>query len=93
MAAARVRFAHFQAKDRLHEVGDPLDDPLALKDATAREATGAGARVVSSARGRAKQMNMGAKASSPSSDVLLFLHADTLLPEDWATRLCREVEK
>lgn len=36
------------------------------------------ARVVTSARGRARQMNAG--AAEAQGDVLLFLHADTLLP-------------
>ncbi len=35
-------------------------------------------RVIHSAKGRATQMNMGAKIAQ--GDVLLFLHADTLLP-------------
>ncbi len=39
-------------------------------------------QVVSSERGRAQQMNHGASLSS--ADVLLFLHADTLLPDDAA---------
>jgi rSAM/selenodomain-associated transferase 2 len=39
----------------------------------------AGVRVVESARGRARQMNGGAAAAS--GDALLFLHADTRLPE------------
>lgn len=34
--------------------------------------------VISSARGRARQMNRGAKEAN--GDVILFLHADTLLP-------------
>lgn len=38
------------------------------------------ARVLSSPQGRSTQMNLGAKAAS--GDVLLFLHADTRLPED-----------
>jgi rSAM/selenodomain-associated transferase 2 len=37
-------------------------------------------RVVQSARGRALQMNAGARAAS--GDALLFLHADTQLPAD-----------
>jgi rSAM/selenodomain-associated transferase 2 len=37
-------------------------------------------QVMSSPRGRAAQMNVGAAAAS--GDVLLFLHADTLLPDD-----------
>ena len=40
------------------------------------------ARVVVSARGRAAQMNSGAAATT--SDVVLFLHADSRLPRDAA---------
>ena len=36
--------------------------------------------VIHSARGRATQMNCGAKAAQ--GDILLFLHADTLLPDN-----------
>ncbi|PKO31554.1 MAG: glycosyl transferase [Betaproteobacteria bacterium HGW-Betaproteobacteria-9] len=39
----------------------------------------AGFRVLPSPKGRARQMNLGAARST--GDVLLFLHADTLLPE------------
>jgi rSAM/selenodomain-associated transferase 2 len=38
------------------------------------------AHLITAPRGRARQMNEGAKASR--GDVLLFLHADTQLPED-----------
>lgn len=48
------------------------------EDGTVAIAEQVGARVVSSARGRARQLNAGAAASR--GDVLLFLHADTLLP-------------
>ncbi|MCH7595823.1 MAG: TIGR04283 family arsenosugar biosynthesis glycosyltransferase [Planctomycetes bacterium] len=47
-------------------------------DETCAKAEGMGARVVHSDRGRALQMNAGAAVAS--GDVLLFLHADTLLP-------------
>ena len=49
-------------------------------DATAAIATPLADRVVASSRGRAVQMNAGAQAAS--GDTLLFLHADTRLPED-----------
>ena len=39
----------------------------------------AGFRVLASQKGRARQMNLG--AAQATGDVLLFLHADTLLPE------------
>lgn len=37
-------------------------------------------KVINSQRGRAVQMNMGAKACN--GDILLFLHADTILPDN-----------
>lgn len=43
------------------------------------------ARVVKSRPGRGTQMNAG--ASEASGDVLLFLHADTLLPENWEEKV------
>lgn len=49
-------------------------------DGTVRLAEGWCDRMVSSTRGRSPQMNAGAGAAS--GDALLFLHADTRLPED-----------
>lgn len=49
------------------------------KDATPKIAEEFDATVVVSEPGRAKQMNMGAKQAK--GDVLLFLHADTILPK------------
>lgn len=51
------------------------------KDATRALAGKFGARVVTAAPGRARQMNRGAMAAR--GEVLLFLHADTLLPENF----------
>ncbi len=48
------------------------------RDATREVAAAAGARVLESAPGRAVQMDAGAAAAH--GDILLFLHADTLLP-------------
>jgi rSAM/selenodomain-associated transferase 2 len=47
-------------------------------DGTAEIAAGFCDRVVSASRGRASQMNAGARAAT--GDMLLFLHADTRLP-------------
>jgi len=44
-----------------------------------------GARLLASERGRARQMNAGARAAA--GDVLLFLHADTWLPEGAAAAI------
>jgi uncharacterized protein len=49
-------------------------------DRTATLAAESGALVVATGRGRARQLNAGAR--SASGDVLLFLHADTTLPVD-----------
>lgn len=51
-------------------------------DDTVAVAVAAGARVIVLEPNRARQMNIGAGAAV--GDVLLFLHADTLLPEDYA---------
>jgi len=48
------------------------------EDGSQQAALRAGAQVICGQRGRARQMNAGASAAK--GDVLLFLHADTLLP-------------
>ncbi len=48
------------------------------EDDSRQTALRAGARVIQSERGRARQMNAGAAAAQ--GDILLFLHADTMLP-------------
>jgi rSAM/selenodomain-associated transferase 2 len=50
-------------------------------DATLSIAQKAGCKTISSPRGRARQMNSGAAAAM--GGVLLFLHADTLLPDNF----------
>jgi rSAM/selenodomain-associated transferase 2 len=50
-------------------------------DGTRERAEAAGARVVTSTRGRARQLGVGVRASC--GDVLLFLHADTRLPRGY----------
>jgi rSAM/selenodomain-associated transferase 2 len=56
-------------------------------DGTPERAAALADRVLSAPRGRALQMNAGARVAA--GDVLLFLHADTRLPGD-AARLVRE---
>lgn len=55
------------------------------KDASRDIAGVAGARVVTAPAGRAVQQNFGVKAAN--GKVLLFLHADTLLPKGFVTRI------
>lgn len=50
-------------------------------DGTAERARNAGAEVLNSRLGRARQMNAG--AARATGNVLLFLHADTRLPADY----------
>lgn len=54
-------------------------------DATAARARAAGARVLRAPPGRARQMQAGANAAN--ADAILFLHADTRLPADYAAAL------
>jgi rSAM/selenodomain-associated transferase 2 len=51
------------------------------KDGTVRLAKAFGVKILTEATGRAGQLNSGVMAAS--GDVLLFLHADTRLPEDF----------
>ncbi len=54
-------------------------------DRTVGLAERAGARVVAAPPGRARQQNAGAALAQ--ADILLFLHADTRLPPDYAARV------
>ncbi len=70
-------------------------DEIVISDGGSTDATTAvaeqfGARVVTGAHGRGPQMNLGARAAR--SPVLLFLHADTRLPEGGLERVKREVQ-
>ncbi len=58
------------------------------RDRTAELARAAGARVVPSAAGRARQLEAGWRATG--AEVVLFLHADSRLPRGWAPAV-REV--
>ena len=51
------------------------------QDASVALAKEAGARVISASKGRASQLNAGAR--SAKGQVFLFLHADTILPKDF----------
>jgi rSAM/selenodomain-associated transferase 2 len=72
---------------------DCLGAEIIVVDGGSRDETAAvvarqpGARLVMSERGRARQMNAGARQAI--GDVLLFLHADTWLPADAGAALDR----
>jgi rSAM/selenodomain-associated transferase 2 len=51
------------------------------RDDTRERAAAAGARVVASEPGRARQLAVGARLAK--GDTILFLHADTRLPDHW----------
>jgi rSAM/selenodomain-associated transferase 2 len=51
------------------------------RDGTAELARGLGVRVLDAPKGRARQLSAGVRAAAGS--VLLFLHADSILPEGW----------
>lgn len=60
-------------------------------DRTREAAAGAGAVVLTTAPGRARQMNAG--AARAQGDVLLFLHADTHLPAGWRGRVIEALRR
>ncbi len=54
-------------------------------DDTVKKAKNAGARIETSSKGRGVQQNIGAKTAQ--GRVLLFLHADTILPDNFAAHV------
>jgi rSAM/selenodomain-associated transferase 2 len=75
IGAALIALAPFRAREAEVIVADG-----GSRDRTAALAQPLADSVIASARGRAVQMNAGAAVAR--GDVLLFLHADTRLPED-----------
>jgi rSAM/selenodomain-associated transferase 2 len=82
---------------RLRELAARRVDDVVVADGGSRDGTveiaraHPGVRVVDAPRGRGRQLNAGARAAI--GDVLLFLHADTELPEDvrsWVERTLAE---
>jgi rSAM/selenodomain-associated transferase 2 len=67
--------------DRIETQSEPFEVLVVdgqSTDDTVQRARAAGATVLNAPRGRAQQLNRGAEAAT--GDILLFLHADTLLP-------------
>jgi len=60
------------------------------KDNTVALARGLGARLITTAPGRGAQMDRGAKLAA--GNVLLFLHADTELPNGWLETIEKSLE-
>ena len=60
-------------------------------DKTTEVARKTGAEVIRAERGRGKQMNAGARRAS--GEYLIFLHADSTLPEDYAQIIARDFER
>lgn len=60
-------------------------------DASTAQAAPMADKVLSSARGRAKQMNAG--AAKARADILLFLHADTALPDGTVKLIAKAIEE
>lgn len=79
-ASIRATLEHAMVEDAEVIVvdGDSGDETAAI----AREL---GATVYTTERGRARQLNFG--SAKASGEVFLFLHGDTLLPKDFATRV------
>jgi uncharacterized protein len=76
--------AHIEASIQSVQAGHPHEVLVVdggSVDGTQSIATTAGAKVLSSRPGRARQMNAG--AARATGKILLFLHSDTCLPADW----------
>ena len=61
------------------------------QDDTAQLAAGLGAKVIQTKPGKARQMNAGASAAT--GEVLVFVHADTRLPQNFSRRIPAALEQ
>lgn len=77
---------YISMKDRAKLVSEIIVADGGSNDATVEEAEKAGAKVIYAVRkGRASQMNEGAKHAS--SNILYFVHADSLPPPDFSVMI------
>ena len=82
--------------DALHEALAGVSAHVVVSDCDSRDGTAClaarlGARVVRGGRCRAEALNLGAAAAPAGCDTLLFLHADTRLPNNFAGRVGRSL--
>ena len=77
-----IAHIHRQGTDKSYEIIVVDGDP---QQSTIKKIRDPQVRSLSTAAGRARQMNRGASAAS--GEILLFLHADTLLPYDALYRI------
>ncbi len=82
-----ARIVHAVERLRALDVQEVIVVDCHSNDGTASMAATAGARVLQSPRGRAAQMNLGARAAT--GEVLWFIHADVVVPS-CATESIRE---
>lgn len=61
------------------------------EDAIAEVAEETGATLIAAPRGRGSQLHAGAQAAR--GDWLLFVHADTVLPDDWPAAVVRHLQR
>ncbi|MCL6267638.1 TIGR04283 family arsenosugar biosynthesis glycosyltransferase [Flagellimonas myxillae] len=83
--------------DQLAQTGSPknIQEVICVdggsQDKTVEVAEAHGAKVMQSQRGRAKQMNYGAKKAE--GDILYFLHADTFTPKNFDEKILKAVNQ
>jgi len=68
-----------------------IDNAVLVKNQTEHDYTKTNIKLINSEKGRAKQMNLGAKSSK--GQILYFLHADTLPPNHFDKYIIKEVKK
>lgn len=78
-------FTRLKECDQQHYISEIIVVDGGSTDATVKEATVAGAKVISSGKGRARQMNAG--AAEATGNILYFLHADTLPPKGFLSEI------